>query len=354
MADVLITAVALIVLLGTLIMAHEWGHFVTAKLLKVKVSEFAFGLPFGPRVLRFFKRGDTEYTMYAVPMGGFVRLAGMEPGEENVADGFLTKPWYQRFLVFFSGPAMSFLLAYFIFCMMGFTLGLPITGDVMNKVDVVVPNSIAEQVGFKSGDIITGINGVKITSGKKMLEIVHASPGKSLVISVNRDGRPMTMKATPRATKMEDGKMVGLVGFVPAQRLERIGFRESVRFGNAATITFVKTTFHVLFSREVKDNVGGPIAIADATLSSVKRGPYGYMQLMGVLSLSLAIVNMIPIPVVDGGQMLLILIEAIRRRRFSPRTMEMSQRIGWTMIAVLFTVIMYMDLTKLAANKYFR
>ncbi len=441
LTDILLTGPAIIVLLGTLIFFHEFGHFTMAKLLKMKVDEFAFG--FGPKWIRLFKLGDTEYTIHPVPLGGFVKLAGMEPGEEHVAGGFMEKPWYSRFLVYFAGPAMSFVLAYLVFCMLGLTVGLPITGDMTNKVDVVMPGSAADKLGLNSGDTIVSINGKKISSGKQMLETVHSNSFKPLTLVVERDGRRFTAKAVPQPAQLvlnklglvvdlppmsktansiskvkagspaakvgfrvgdvishiggrrissaydlysavqtevdrplrfeieREGKPAvivatllpgeinpkevnGLIGFVPKQRLERVGLRKSIAFGNDATVTFVVTTVKVLFSREVKDAVGGPIAIADATLNSVRRGLYGYLQLVGILSLSLAIVNIIPIPVVDGGQMLLLLVEFVRGRRLSQRTVEMSQRIGWTMIAILFALIMYLDLTRLATNKLFR
>lgn len=441
MVDILLTGPAIIVLLGTLVFFHEFGHFTMAKLLKMRVDEFAFG--FGPKWIRLFKRGDTEYTIHPIPLGGFVKIAGMEVGEEHVPDGFMAKPWYSRFLVYFAGPAMSFVLAYIIFCTLGMTVGLPIGKDVMAKVDLVMPESVAFHAGLRSGDVIVAINGKKLNSGNEMLKIVHSSAFKPLTITVRRDGREFEVNATPQAlqvaltktgltvdfpigesipdrvsavapgseaakqgfkvgdviryvdghqigaasdlyavtqteankplqvvvyrgnervqlsaklsaNEVDQSKVMGLLGFAPKQRLQRVSFADSVRFGNDATGTFVKTTFKVLFSRQVKDAVGGPIAIADATFNSVKRGMDGYLQLMGILSLSLAIVNIMPIPVVDGGQMALLLVEALRRRRLSQRTWEMSQRIGWTMIAILFMFIMYLDLTRLMTNKLFR
>lgn len=441
MIDILITGPAIIVLLGTLVFFHELGHFTVAKLLKMKVDEFAFG--FGPKWIRLMKLGDTEYTIHPIPLGGFVKLAGMEPGEEHVAGGFMEKPWYSRFFLYFAGPAMSFVLAYLIFCTLGMTVGLPITGDIMNKVDLVMPGSVADNAGLRTGDVIVSINGNKMDSGNEMLQVVHSSAFKQLDIKVLRNGKEFETKATPQAPQIalsklgmtvdfppgeksinrisavkagseaaklgfkvgdtiasingrpvktgadlyavaqtkvdqplqftitrknepqritavliphevDQSKVIGLLGFAPKQRLQRVGLKESIQYGNQSTVVFVATTFRVLFSREVKDNVGGPIAIADATLNSVKRGAFAYLQLMGILSLSLAIVNIMPIPVVDGGQMFIILVEAVRRRRLSPHTLEMTQRIGWTMIAVIFALIMYLDLSRLAANKLFR
>lgn len=350
MADKIVWIPALIVLVGTLVFFHELGHFSMAKLLKIRVQEFAFG--FGPKWIRLFKRGDTEYTIHPVPLGGFVKLAGMEPGEEDVPDGFQSKPVWSRFLVYLAGPLMSLVLAYMVFSSQGFTFGLP-TGESENRVDLVAPNSRAERAGLNTGDVIVRINDERIESGEEMVAYIHNSLGKPLVIIVNRDGRLVRIYATPGPAKL-DGKTVGLLGFTVAQKLERVGLVESVRFGNDSMSAFIRMIFTVLTSRQIKDAVGGPLAIADATLTSVKRGPYGFLQLMGVWSLFLGIINLLPIPVLDGGQIMLLAGEAVRRRRLSPRTIEIAMRVGLTIIALIFITMMYLDLSRIAANKLFR
>ena len=152
MPEVLLTTLAAIVLLGTLVFFHELGHFTMSKIMRIRVEEFAFG--FGPKWIRLFKRGDTEYTIHPVPLGGFVKLAGAEPGEAGLPNGFQSKPWWTRFLVYLAGPFASFVLGYIIFCMLGFTVGLPISRDVENKVDLVMPGSEADRVGLRTGDEI--------------------------------------------------------------------------------------------------------------------------------------------------------------------------------------------------------
>ena len=351
MLDVLMTALAAIVLLGTLVFFHELGHFTVAKLMRVRVEEFAFG--FGPRWIRLFKRGDTEYTIHPVPLGGFVKLAGADPGEVGLPNGFQSKPWWSRFLVYLAGPFFSFLLGYIIFCTLGFTVGLPISRDVENKVDLVMPGSEADRVGLRTGDEIIKINSTDIRAGRDMLKIVHDSANKRLHIIIRREGRIVSVYATPKPRKV-GGKMVGLLGFLPRQRLERVGLARSFAYGNQATEAFAATMIKVLPSKQVKDAVGGPISIVDATYTSLKRGPYGYLELMGVLSLSFAFVNILPIFVVDGGQMLLLVVEGIKRRRLSAKTWEVTQKIGLTMIAIMVILIMYLDLGRLADNKLFR
>jgi len=348
LTDTILTIPAMIVLLGTLIFFHELGHFTLAKLLKIKVEEFAFG--FGPKWIRLFKRGETEYTIHPVPLGGFVKLAGMEPGEENVPGGYGSKPWWGRFLVCAAGPFMSFVLAYAIFCTLGVFIGVPT--NALNQVERVEPGSRAEQAGLRAGDRIVEISGERIETGSEMVEIVHRSADKPLVIVVVRDGRIIRMHATPAPGKL--GKDVGLLGFTPVQEIQRVGLMESVRFGNEFTFSILKAVIVSLFSRNVAENVGGPIAIILATKASVQGGFGFFLQWIGLMSLSVGIVNLVPIPVADGGHMALLLVEGIKRRRLSPRTWEAAQRLGLTLIAIIFVLIMYLDLSRVVSGKLFQ
>jgi len=344
LADTFLTIPALIILLGTLIFFHELGHFSAAKLLRIGVHEFAFG--FGPKWIRLFKRGETEYTIHPVPLGGFVKLAGMEPGEENVPGGFNSKPWWARFLVCMAGPLMSFVLAYAIFCTLGIFIGVP---KALNQVYSIEPGSRAQLAGLKPGDRIVEISGERIETGSQMVGIIHNSAHKSLVMVVNRDGRVIRIHATPVPGK--PGKGVGLLGFTPVQRIERIGIVESVRFGNDFTFTILKAVVVSLFSKDIAKNVGGPIAIVAATRVSVEGGIGGFLQWVGLMSLSLGIVNLLPLLVTDGGLMVLLIVEGIKRRRLSPRTWETTNRLGWTLIAIIFVLITYLDLSKLVSGK---
>ena len=411
-----------------------------AKLLKIKVKEFAFG--FGPKWIVLAKRGDTEYTIHPYPLGGFVKLAGDELGEEDVPGGFNGKPWWQRYLVYIAGPFNSLLLAYLIFCAMGMTVGLPIDNATLNKIDLIEPGSIAEKSGLKIGDTITAIDGVPIYTGKKLTDTIHNSGGKSLILTVERDGQIKEIVAAPqpryvgfesmgfsasrlktgdaqyRIDWIEKGKaasqasirvndiiisingrrsisaptMVDIVranganpitmvvargedvikftlkpdpkklskdtamsflGFIAKQKLERVSFAKAIKYGNRTTVAFGKTMVAVLFSKEVKNAVGGPLAIAQETQNGVKRGVYGFLQLMAALSLSLGVFNLMPIPVVDGGQMVLLLVEGIKRKRLAPRTWELAQIVGIAMIAVIFLLVMTIDIGRIANGTLF-
>lgn len=441
MSDNLLFIPGFIVLLATLIMFHELGHFTVSKLLKIKVEEFAFG--FGPKWITMFKIGDTEYTIHPVPLGGFVKTAGAEPGEEDVPNGFLSKPWWARALVFIAGPFMSFVLAYLIFCAMGLTVGLPITGEVDNVVDLIQPGSeaeniglrvgdrivmidyqpidsgqtmldmvhgsayrsveilvgrgketihisgtpqpmelsfsayglivdlptgedvsnrvkevaaggLAEKAGVKPGDVIVAINTILVTNGRDVLDAMRGFSGDELTVIADRNGETVTFKMPGRDFSPEKDEPMGFLGFMPKQKLTRVGPVDSVVYGSRITYNSIKLIVGVIFSSKVKESVGGPLSIVSETRTSVKRGAVGYLELMAILSMSLGIVNLLPIPILDGGQIVLLFGEGIRRRRLSPETLEWAARVGLIAIGVLFIFILYLDFGRLFAGKLFK
>jgi regulator of sigma E protease len=335
---------AFFLLLGILVFFHELGHFTVAKLLKVRVEEFAFG--FGPKWITLFRLGETEYTIHPIPLGGFVKLAGEGYGEPMVEGSFNGKPWYQRWCVLFAGPLASFLLAYFVFCSLGMTVGMQVSDKTRNIVDDVMPGSLAEKAGLRVGDVIIQINDQPIRTGIEMVQAIRSKPGIPVTIVALRDHNRVVIHAVPEPT-IQEGKKIGLLGFMATPELTRVGLAQSVKYGTLATLGYGRAVAQKIFSREVTKDVGGPIAIAKETKSSIKRGVGGYLLLIAMLSWSLGIVNLLPIPVVDGGQMLLAVIEGAKGKRLSQRTMEVAQMIGLATIAILFVMVMYLDISKL-------
>ena len=233
------TIITLLIVLSILVVAHEWGHFIIARLFGIRVDDFSIG--FGKRIARLGKRGDTEYNLRMLPLGGFVKIAGMEADEapliqakekvmgkganddpdarqlpliaENTAeaepytapDGFNTKPLWQRSLVILAGPVMSFLFGYVLLCLIGTTVGWP-TGQYLNRVDLVSPGGEAQRIDLRSGDFITAVNGQPITDGQQLIETIRSSGGRPVTLTVRRDGQTLTKVGTPRPYKDADGK----------------------------------------------------------------------------------------------------------------------------------------------------
>lgn len=514
------SSIVFVLILGVLIFFHELGHFIAAKASKMRVEEFAFG--FGPKLLRVFKHHDTEYTIHLVPLGGFVKLTGMEPGEEDIADGFQAQAAWKRALVIFAGPLFSFILGVAVLLFIGVYWGFQDFSQPQPRIGGVQKYSEAQRVGLRAGDRVLEINGIRITKGTQMTQLIHSKPGEVLALLIDRDGTTITKTARARwtvqyldaqwsfmkgasaivdnvakpsavatagiqqndtlisingksitsgpemveaikrngerivsivldrnrqsvavtakpdlqwlrtfgvkwlfpgglaiqeeitappppaiqpddilvsingakiasgedmlkAIRAADGhplsmvvsrdgvekrlslaptpadiasvdggvySTMGLLGFLPAPELVKVGFTESIKEGFAIVGRMVGMLVKTLTTSRIKEDVGGPIMIAKVTQSSVALGPYWVLLELGSLSLGLAVVNLIPIPaVLDGGHLILLGIEAIRKKRWTKNQMAVMQMIGFAIVAVLIVLIFVSDITKIVSGQ---
>ena len=504
----ILTIITFIIILCVLVVVHEYGHFLAARLCGIKIKEFAIG--FGPKVFTWLKKNDTEFNLRAYPLGGFVSMAGESLEEMDEPGGFQSQPPWKRFLVVFAGPLFSFLFAVLIFISIGFTFGFP-TGDTSNKIQMVMPQTKASEIGLRSGDEIISINGIKSEKGS-YVDMIHNNAGEEMNILIKRGNKELSFKASPdlmvrflgvntkenpthngvlfdsvgreselykqgimnndvlisvngtdinstvelkneldknKGKKLvfvvqqgsnlktvnldfspyyyecEKAKLyfpekvfivsekadfyglktgdelvkigenniksyvdfekntkenissltvkrekenknleinkkldfkpvyytaIGAFGFMPAPYLEKCGVAQSVKVGFNYIVAMVKELFKVMTSREIKDNVGGPIAIVSATNSAVNTGMFSVVILTAGLSLSLAILNLLPIPVLDGGHIFVMFIEFIIRRRFNKDELMTIQAIGLLILVAIFVAVMYSDITKLFTN----
>jgi regulator of sigma E protease len=387
MIQIIKTAITYIIMLGILVVVHEWGHFIVARIFKIRVDEFAIG--FGPRALRIGRRGDTEYNVRWIPLGGYVKIAGMEPDEEpllavrdkaqkfmgtdesalskapllaenlpnmeeteaqrknDAVDGFYSKPLWQRSLVIFAGPLMSFLFGYFLFCTIGFFTGTPFAD---NEVDHVAPNSVAQQIGLKAHDRIVKIDDTTITDGIQMVDIIHHSANKMLTLTIARGGQTVIIKGTPKVQPGEDSGGYPIFGFTPGEEIRHATFRESIAMGNDMTVQVFSNLETLIRNHklsEFRSHAGGPIYIAEVTSQAVRQGPPFELSLAAQLSISLAIFNLFPIPILDGGHLLLFFVEAVRRgRRLTLEQQQNFMLAGLAIIGILFIFIMINDVTR--------
>ena len=495
-------------------MFHEFGHFLAARLTGMRVEEFAFG--FGPKLLRLFKLGDTEYTIHPIPAGGFVKIAGMEPGEENIADGFQAQAIWKRALVIFSGPFASFVLAVIIFLLVGVSWGFLDESRTLNKVLMVNPKTVAAKAGLRAGDTILEIDGTKITDGTQMIDAIHGKPGKPISLKVEHDGKiqkktvvpawsieylgaswsfmdprvavaagvtrssaaekagiksddklisingeriqsgaemvaaikragrkpvrlelerntkPITAQVTPKLQWVQhagtkwyfpgpiafpttgaskpahglvigdqlisiDGKKirsagqmirlldehsektvemvvkrdkelkvleipgakaesglydaVGLLGFTPQHPFVKMGFSRSIHAGLERFGYLIVLLINSLAPDKIGQSVGGPVMIANQTATMVALGPYYVVQMTGMLSLSLAFMNILPIPVLDGGHLAILAVEAIRRRRLTMEQMQTVQLVGLVLIGMLVVFVLFSDIAKITGGQ---
>jgi regulator of sigma E protease len=429
MNQILTNILAFAFALGIIIFVHEAGHLLVAKGFGVRVLTFSLG--FGKR-LWGFRRGETEYRVSALPLGGYVRLGG-ENAEEATGDprDFLSKPRWQRILVYVAGPAMNVVLAVGLFAAL-FMVGIevpnlpaipsligavepgssaaaaglrrgdrivalrgepvskwqevnfafltspdrpvPLTiergdktfqatvtpkgdprygvGDsagiypsVRPHVTRVEPRSPAAAAGFRAGDEIRVVDGRQIADSQDFVSYVEQHPGQRIEVEIARDGRALTLPVVPR----RDGK-VGKIG-VGIGLYQRYGparaIVESVRYN----VQIVRETFRVLgkiFSREIsaKGALAGPIEIAVQSGEAARVGFKQLLHLMGFISISIAILNLLPIPILDGGQIFILAIEGIIRRDLSLRLKEVINQVGFVMILLLMVMVIWFDIMK--------
>jgi regulator of sigma E protease len=352
------TAFAFIFVLGILIFVHEFGHFIVAKLFNVKVLKFSLG--FGPKMVGK-KIGDTEYVVSAFPLGGFVKMTG-ENLDEEVAPideerAFSHKPVWQRFCIVFAGPASNLLFTVFLLSSIFIVMGLPIlTPSTM--IGTVTEDGAGARAGLMTGDIVKQIDNQEITDWSEVYYIVTESEGKTLAISVERDGQLVTVEAT--AEKMDiknefgevtgEGYRLGIardmsVEFEPASLSAAIaaGFNQTVEMTSKTLLGIWKMMQRIIPASEI----GGPILIAQIAGKQLQSGWLDFFYFMGFLSVNLGILNLLPIPVLDGGHLVFFSLEAVRRKPLTRELQEKMQLIGIVLLVSLMVFAFYNDILRM-------
>jgi regulator of sigma E protease len=349
-----------IVLLGIIIFVHELGHFIFAKLLGVRVLKFSLG--FGPKLFGR-KIGDTEYLISAVPFGGYVKPLGETPGEELAEEekpfAFNYQPVWKRFLIVFAGPLFNILCAVVIF-FFSFLGGLPV---LTPEIGSVLENSPAERSGLLKGDRIVQIEGKTISQWDEMTKIIHENPEKPLKLTIDRNGTVLTVSVTPEKKQMKDifgeEKSLGLIGIKPSgvTSIKREGFAEAFRDSFVRTWEISELTvvsIIKLIQRVIPfDTIGGPIMIMQMAGEQAAQGPLNFFIFMALININLGVLNLLPIPILDGGHILFLGIEAIRRKPLSEKVISVSQKVGLAIILTLVVFVMYNDVLRLITGKTF-
>ena len=430
MTNVLIQILSFVFALGVIIVVHEAGHLLVAKAFDVRVLTFSVG--FG-RKLWSTQRGETEYRVSAIPLGGYVRLGGesIEEATGNDPREFLSKPRWQRILVYLAGPAMNVILAIAIFAglfMVGIEAGNPTT--MPSVIGVIEPGSSGAAAGFQKGDVILAVAGKPVENWMQVIIELTTRGGKPVPIKFKRDKQVMEATVTPtpdprdgngdtaglypvirpQVSMVESGKPAEKAGFRTGDELravaghpvlDRDSFIKAIearpglptdillsregklltlvvtpdrvgkvgkiglgvgmyqRYGPARAVVeavrynvqIVRDTFYILgkiFKREVsaKSALSGPLGIAEQTAQAARMGPKYLLSIMGLLSISIAVMNLLPIPILDGGQISILLIEEVIRRDLPLRMKEVISQVGFVMILLLMFAVIYFDLSK--------
>jgi len=351
--------ISFIVLLGILIFVHEFGHFIVAKLFGVKVLKFSLG--FGPK-LYGRQIGETEYLISALPLGGYVKMLGEQPTEDvepaAIRRSFAHKPVGQRFLVVAAGPLFNLVFAVLVFFTIFAIAGLPVPkeGTTIGQVTVESP---AEAAGLQAGDTILAIDGHETTRWEQVSEFIQASDGKPVVVLVRRaPGTTIETSAQPlmREDKNIFGEVIGkrlMLGISRSDEViyEKVSLVKAFGAGLSQTWGFIYLTIMgmiKIIQRVVPaSEIGGPILIAQMTSQHLQEGWINLCYFMGLLSVNLGILNLLPIPVLDGGHLVFFSVEATMRRPLSMRTREVLQQVGLFILASLMVFVFYNDLARI-------
>ena len=426
------TFIYFLIVIGVLVFVHEFGHFFMAKRAGVRVEKFSLGM--GPKLVGY-KKGDTEYVISALPLGGYVKMAGENPDEEptGAPDEFQSKSVWQRAMIAATGPLTNIVLAFIIMPLV-FMVGTYSEGPA--KVGYVESGSPADRAGFKAGDIIVEISGRSISDWTKALSLIAVNPNTDLNVTVDRQGAKEKLVLRPEAAAelkigtsglvpdmpaeignlkpgfpaqkaglqvndkilAVDGKTVYhwnqfsslvreskgktfkltiersgrrmdielaavedggryVIGVEPVMHLvfKKYGFVESLRMGFEKTLEAIDLTIITLkklvtFELSIK-TLGGPVMIAQMSGQAAAAGLSVFLSLLAMISISLGILNLLPIPILDGGLILFLVIEAIRKKPVSRKAMEVSQSIGAAVLITLIAVVSYNDIMRMFFSK---
>ncbi len=349
------SAMAFIIVIGILVFIHEFGHFIAARLCGVGVEVFSLG--FGPKILK--KRiGRTQYCLAAIPLGGYVKMVGEEPGAtidpEDLNSSFTHKSLLQKTIIVAAGPFFNFFLAILIFYVLyqfsGVYLVKPIVGEVME-------DSPALAAGINAGDVIKEINQNKIESFEDISRIVSASQGKQLDIIVERDGRFKGLALSP---VLKPGKNVFgeeiekyVIGIVGVKDSFHKSLNPFAALWRSITDTYglVKLTLlsvvKMISGSVSADNLGGPLMIAQMAGEQAKAGIMNFAWFIALLSVNLGIINLFPIPVLDGGHLLFFGIEAVTGKSVSDKLREKLTQFGAAVLVALMVFVFYNDIVRM-------
>ncbi|NDV17885.1 RIP metalloprotease RseP [Pseudodesulfovibrio sp. JC047] len=345
--------IAIVLVLGGLIFFHELGHFAVARVFGMGVKAFSLG--FGPK-LAGFTSGKTEYKLAAIPLGGYVALAG-EQGEEETdfADEelFANRPAWQRLCVVAAGPFFNFLLAFLIYWFLALAQGQAI---ILPLVGGVLPDSPAASAGFQKDDLITSIDGNPIASWSEMVQSIQTAEGQLLTVVVNRGEAHITLHVTPEVQTHKN--IFGEPVTVPMVGINMSGqFRYEETEGSGLTIALMHTWhqsqqvvkgFISIIERLIPvEMVGGPIMLAQMVSHSAQNGVYELLAMMALISVNLAIINLLPIPVLDGGHILFFTLEIIFRRPLNEKWKGLSMRFGLLILLLLMGLAIFNDVRRL-------
>jgi regulator of sigma E protease len=357
--DFLPTLVLFLVTFTVIIAVHEFGHYFTARLLGMKVLEFAFGFP--PRIAAI-RHAGIDYSINAIPFGGFVRILGQDDftihqAGEGEPGSFTSKPWWAQAIVLAAGVTMNMVLALAVLTI-AFATGTTASTGVV-RVDQVAPDSPAQKVGIQVGDVVRSIDGKPITRSNDLVTYVKSQarlhPGQEVTLEIERNGAPLTVKAVPRAEPPEGEGPLGIrldevQGAVAVPLPEAFG--QAVALSGQVVVQIAELPGQLLAPRAATGGptVGGPIEIFRITGQVAQSGIPTFLKLVGVLSVNLAVLNIVPFPGLDGGRLFFVLLRGIFRVRLSPQAEAAIHAVGFVLLLLLLVVVSISDIRRVVGG----
>jgi len=337
-----LTILACIFVFGVLITVHELGHFIVAKAVGMRVDEFAIG--FGPTLYRRTE-GETQYALRLLPLGGFNRIYGMEPGENSDPRAFNLQSLWKRMAVILAGSAMNLLLPLFIFFGIFMTQGVSEPAN-LSVLGGVVPGSAAEEVGLKAGDNVISINGVHIETWTELRSNILQNGTSPMELQIDRDGHVMNVTLKP-APHPETGEP--FAGVIAATKKRDVSAGEAViysfRSEKYILAEMYRSLYHIVTGEQAAE-VAGPIGVAKIAGQVAERGLTTLFNFLAMLSLNLAVINLLPLPALDGGHFFLLLIEGVTGHKFGEKAMNNIQKVGIALILTITVIATYQDIMR--------
>jgi regulator of sigma E protease len=355
----LITVVATALVLGILIFIHELGHFLVAKSSGVTVLRFSLG--FGPRLFGT-KRGDTDYCVSAIPLGGYVKMLGEEPGEElteeQMARSFTAQSVWKRILIVLAGPMSNFVLAIIVFALLYTFSGIP---EPTTEVGSVNQGSPAELAGIHPGDKVLKINGKPVNNWDELSKTIEESDDRPLTLQIERGTEKLAIQVTPKISEVKNlfGEPVRrpLIGISASGKYSttRVNPAYAAYYSLVQTWTLSKLFFLTvvkLVERAIPlKTLGGPILIAQMVGQQAHEGMINLIYFLALISVNLAVLNLLPIPVLDGGHIMFFVLEAILGKPISVKKMEIAQKTGMIILLVLMVFVFYNDIMRIVLGQ---
>lgn len=331
------TVLLTLLLFAVVIFVHEGGHLLCAKACGIYVEEFSVGM--GP-LLFSGKKGDTTYSLRLLPIGGYCKMPG-EDGESDYANGFDKKSVPKRMLVVAGGALFNILFAMLLFIIVYMTNGTASSASLVGGVEEGYP---AAEAGLLAGDRITAIDGTPVEEWSEMTAIVQKSAGKELLLTVDREGKALEIAITP----MENESGNGVLGITSGR--EKVSVFEAMKIGFVQTYELTKlilTTLWQMITGAIGVELSGPVGVGQAVGQVMQYGFVNFVVFIATISVNLGVMNLLPLPALDGSRLVFLALEGIRRKPVSPQIEGTIHFVGFALLMLLFVVITYFDITRI-------